>query len=234
MPRCSLGLGLSPSIGAAVASGDFTNIATANAADGVYTLNGASAELGDIVDLASPDTNLDPLVDIDADGIKPKDLGGGNSQGIGFALGNPLLTQALASGFTALFDFSGNGEGATVSVAVSDGDGNNLAEASMGTTGMGMSYLSANTGEDELQWSANPGWGEAQDNQINRVALSFSDAHISASINGGPARRLDAPGIEPLYTKIVFGTGSMLSMRLRSFAFYEPVDDADLPGLSSL
>jgi hypothetical protein len=84
-----------------IASGDFTNIATNNAADGVYTINGSAVAITDIIDLNLPGwVAFDPVQDIDAGGIKPR-----SGSGRIFPLTTTVLADVVPDGFTMVYDF---------------------------------------------------------------------------------------------------------------------------------
>jgi hypothetical protein len=214
------------SLAGIVASGDFTNIATNNAVDGIYTLNGEAAALGDIIDLDNDETAFDPVADIDAGGIKAKaDNGAARS----LAINEPLLSDLLANGFTMTMEmFSGQG----VSMELDLFDPSDFDP-------FGFFAYGSEAGDISLySWD---GFG-LDDNspipqgQIFKFAITATAERMAYSLNGGAAQPLARSGITAGMNTIKMAMNANLdrSGRLRSFAFYEPVDDADLPTLSAL
>jgi hypothetical protein len=220
-----LGLGISSGGASMVASGDFTNIATNNAADGVYTLNGATVAITDIIDTENDYGAFDPVVDIDAGGIK--------SHSGGFTaiyMKDPLLSSLIATGFTLVVELF---YGADMSVncnAHDDDQGPNLSYVEtqgqvrllVGGPGPGYQTLAVN---DEVP----------PEDEICKVAMTFVDSGISYSLNGLPIHTLAVDPLRSGWTHIgiTMGSGGAAN-RIRSFAYYEPVADADLPTLSAL
>lgn len=228
MPRCSLGLGLSPSIGVSVASGDFTNIATANAADGVYTLNGNTVSIEDLIEGTSP-TSFDPA-DVDEGGLFCPEADPGNYSARYLQLKDPLKSQLLASGFTVVWEFYA---AEFVGLTLSLNGGGLTAEVSSTNQGpLDLTYVYDPPNGDYYAESSEvyPALG-----QVNKVAASFTETGLAISVNGsGPLATAGGTGLDPAFTDIQMMFNGKADERLRSFAFYEPVDDADLPALSSL
>jgi hypothetical protein len=223
---------------APIASGMFTNISSANAADGIYTLNGNPAALGDIIDLSFPDGNFDPGLDLDSNGIMPRPTGGGGSRETTLYLKAPLVASIL-DGYTAVFsaNFASTDQGgftATVLHAAC------------------FDYPNYTTQPEVVsQWKENdvpPGvvkmfsaignetdfGGEISSSGIHKIAITATAEKIVASVDGGPTFSVAEPGIDQVCNGFYFNIGGDLASRLRSFEFYEPVDDADLPALSAL
>lgn len=227
---------------AALASGNFTNIATNNAADGVYTLNGSAATIGDIIDLDNENAVFNPATNVDAGGIKAIDNGNGTAGGIQFEIQPSLCAALIASGFTLVIEYYAGSYDTEafnypdVSMNVHDADFLLVvgANASDTATPPARTGLTADEGNEFLAWSDNPTWTDGTALQINRASMSFTDTYCSMSINGDDAHRLTATTLESAMDGIAFFIGPNLDTRLRSFAFYEVVDDADLPALSAL
>lgn len=223
-------VGNQQSLSGPVGSGDFTNIATNNAVDGVYTLNGTPCAIGDIIDLAHPDGAFDPLTDIDAGGMKRRDLGGGSFADAIIQLKDPLLSQLIDEGFTVVLEgFLPVGVAFnTVTLGLTDDDGapapfaavNEFAIECWSYDEVSDLYI-----EDDL-----PTLGAA-----NKFAVTMTAGKQSMSLNGGDVHTHAAPGVGPLLDQVYMAIpGGNADIRLRSFAFYEVVDDADLPALSAL
>lgn len=223
---------------APIASGDFTNIATNNAVDGVYTLNGSPCAIGDIIDLAFPDGNFNPALDLDAGGIHPRDTGGGGSRETALYLKEPLLSQVLA-GYTAVFEanFASNDVGGFTStvlvVHAPDYPDYNFDAGLFASWKAGGSPIDAvsltSVLDNNLDFTDKIGSAG-----IHKIALTATDSKVVASIDGGAIFTFAEGGIGAACTAFYFNIGGDLDARLRSFAFYEVVDDADLPSLSAL
>jgi hypothetical protein len=216
-----------------IASGDFTNIATNNAADGVYTLNGSSCTIGDIIDMESSYTSFDPVIDIDSDGIKPRDNGSGGTSGRTLAVTPELFALLVPGGFTVILDFTPQTD-LGVSIALLSVDENEWAE-------QGIRFVDGPGPVDHVVLS-DPSGGESAtiepanmlEGQLNRCAISVTDSYVSASINGSDVVVLGFGGITVNTATIFFSVGGALDARLSSFAFDQLAADADLPTLSAL
>lgn len=213
-----------------IAFGMFTNIATNNAADGVYTLNGTPCAIGDIIDLASEWTDFDPVADIDAGGIKVF-VDGPSVFGRTMAMTGPLLI-SITDGFTVVYEFFCSADTVVDITAMSDDEveyayqhASFRVEPARDIIGLG-DLTQAEEAEDATA-------GIAQ-SQINKIAFTVTDEKISASLNGGAVLPLPFAGISVNTSIVYIGMGGDVDARLRSFAFYEVVDDADLPTLSAL
>lgn len=218
-----------------LASGDFTNIATNNAADGVYTLNGSPATIGDIIDLDHPDGAFDPVQDIDTDGIKARDTGGGGGMGQGRSLimQASLSTALLASGYTAVLEVFPDDLSAGFFAISEFSDDWSFDVSSASVDGFTVKQYTESSGSDD--WSLDhPERDLPTADAINKVALTITPTYVSASLNGGPAFRVTGTTDFGNFDLVRIDTPINLGARLRSFAFYEVVDDADLPTLSAL
>lgn len=211
-----------------IASGDFTNIATNNAADGIYTIDGVPCAIGDIIDAAHAETTFNPILDIDADGIKCP-ASGESFITRQLAIKAPLLTQLLADGFTLLFEFYTDANvGASVSV---HDDGFNFEAAALAqyTAGPTDTRVQDKDYNDEVDSGHYPTLG-----QVNKLACTFAADRVSASINGATPVTIAGSGLDPTMQSVVISFSGKINERLRSFAFYEVVDDTDLPALSEI
>lgn len=209
----------------ALASGDFTNIATNNAADGIYTLNGVPCAIGDILAPADDDpNNFDPVLDIDVGGIKSRFLGGVSYSARIMVIVDPLLT-TLLNGYTVLFEiYCGTADDGSTQITPNNSGFSidTYAQASLDQTKLFAIDATEYLGIHELTPSA-----------INRIAFTMTDARMAVSVNGGTVHAIESgclTGAELL--QIFFGTGA--NGRLRSFTFYEVVDDAALLTLSAM
>lgn len=213
---------------AAIASGDFTNIATNNAADGIYTIDGAPVAIGDIIDLDHGETNIDPVLDIDAGGIKCRDSGGGSFTPRQIAINTPLLTSLLTDGFTALCEFDAQ-EDLAITMSCHDDEFN--FESRGATTNQDpdpkRTRIYDKTGEDYTDLNNYPLLG-----QVSKLAVTIAADRVSASINGSAVIVSDFGGLDPSQASIVFTFGAGENSRFQSFSFYEVLVDADLPQLS--
>lgn len=229
-----LGVGISSATPQPVASGNFTNIATNNAADGVYTIDGEMVAIGDIIDLDHGENNFDSILDIDAGGIKTRQSGA-NYISRQFAINDPLLTDLLTSGFTVLCEIYG--EGSTV-LGLSVHDNEFTFDAGGGTRNEPevpeispevlrtfVSDKNFNQTNDDTQYPVL--------SQVNKFALTVASDRVSASVNGAPIVTVAGSGLDAAMANIVFTLSGDGTVRLRSFAFYDLVDDAALPTLSS-
>jgi hypothetical protein len=70
--------------------------------------------------------------------------------------------------------------------------------------------------------------------QSSRLAIVVASDHVSASLNGSPAITVAGPGLDPSMAEIILNLSGSADERMRSFAFYDVVADADLPALSAL
>lgn len=217
--------------GGPTASGDFTNIATNNAADGVYTLNGAPCAIDDIIDMASPFTAFDPVQDIDAGGIKVRVVEA-STFGRTMALKDPVLASMVSNGFTIVCEIFCSAHTSTDITTSNDGEteyANQFAVFNQGTA----QDLIALADLTQVEGASDTTAGFVQD-AVNKVAFTVTDVAISASVNGGAVLVLAFPGISLNTVNAYLGMGGDANARLRAFAIYEPVDDADLPTLSAL
>lgn len=210
-----------------LASGNFTNIATNNAADGVYTINGQMVAITDIIDLNNPYSTFNPETDIDAGGIKPRDPGGGFFLENSIEIKEPLLSSLLANGFTILLECYT--DTSTISVDCHDPDFNVETSASLSTsTGSGI-YAQDGT-------FTQSGADLPTEESINKFSATITDTHMAYSLNGAATVAITAGqalggAIDQIQLQVssISGNG-----RLRAFTFYEVVDDTDLPTLSAL
>lgn len=214
---------------APIASGNFTNIATNNAADGVYTLNGVPCVIGDIIDLDHAETTFNAVTDIDAGGIKCPDGGGGSFITRQLAMNTPLLTSLLADGFTLLLEFYVE-EKVGASLSVHD-DAFNFEAAAISQYTVGFKNTKVqdkdyNEVTDSVHYPALL--------QENKLAITVAADRVSASVNGAVIVTRAGSGLDASMQSVVISFSAGADERLRSFAFYEVVDDADLPALSAL
>lgn len=214
-----------------IASGDFTNIATNNAADGVYTIGGVPCAIGDIIDLDHDEVNFDPILDIDAGGIKCRDMGGGAFQTRQIPINTPLLTTLLADGFSLLMDFLAD-DTVSLGVSVHDNAFNMDAGGTSTNDPLGPTTRTSVTDKDFNQIDDTVHYPVLS--QLNKFAMTVAADRVSASVNGAAAVTVAGPGLDALMANLVMSFAGSEGGRLRSFAFYEVVDDADLPSLSAL
>lgn len=210
----------------AVASGDFTNIATNNAADGIYTLNGEACAIGDIIDLDHPDTFFDPVLDIDMDGIKARDAGGGNWNGRSLEINTPLLTTLLTGGFTIVLEAFVAADG-VIGASLHDSAFNFERVGAMDAADVNLN------GDNESRSWEIEALNLPVPDAVNKLAVTFLAGSISASLNGGTVAGVTDTILADV-DNIVLQLNGSENLRLRSFAFYEVVDDTDLPTLSAL
>lgn len=217
--------------GVAVAAGDFMNIATNNAADGVYTLNGQTVPITDIIDVGNPNGNFDPAIDIDADGIKAREV---ESEDPNFGASRSIILQPslsaslLAEGYTFVIEYF-------------------MAEGTVGNFDLiefsedfEFDVSSASARHDSVKAYTEQNGNEfAPDtaptlDAVNKLAGTITGTGVSLSLNGAPT--FHSAGTTDLshFDLVRFETPANLTARLRSFAFYDLVDDADLPTLSAL
>jgi hypothetical protein len=207
-----------------IASGNFTNIATNNAADGAYTLNGVPCAITDIIDMGSEDTNLDLIADLDADGIFCPD---GVLSTRSIAIKSPLLDTLLADGFSMIIEYQATAS-AAVQTVVHDPDFN-LYTSMRALSDDEFTQLTDKTNNHIQTFPQAPLIG-----QINKTAFTCIDNSMSASTNGATAVTLSGDGaLDILMSAVFLAFEADVDSRLRSFAFYEVVDDADLPTLST-
>jgi len=215
-------LGLS--VNGMIASGDFTNIATNNAADGVYTLDGVPCTIGDIIDLEDPANQFDPLTDIDAGGIKPSHDGGGYHTRI--LRVQPSLVASLVSGGFTLVLKGYTGTSFSLGIVPANSDSSIYSQVQVTTS-------STQLNATDLAQSNFP--NDFTDDQAVVLAMTFTEDRLSLSVNGGDTESFPHPAIDPAMVLIEMsfqsGTGDG---RFRSFAFYEVIADAELPLLSAL
>lgn len=204
-----------------VASGDFTNISTSNIADGIYTIGGSTVMFEDIVDLGSDDTTYNPA-NVDGDGIFCE--ANGSQQ---LALNDPPLTDLL-TGFTVVFDLLLVDAG-QINVFVHNDDYGLYSSATVGETSIELGDKDGNTVVNTT--------GDHLTEGDNKIAITFATDRLSVSINGRAVISGACSPLDVTMSAVAFG----MSMgpggedcRLRSFSFYAPVDDADLPSLSAL
>lgn len=216
------------SIAAPIASGDFTEIATNNAADGIYTVNGEAVAIGDIIDLDHIEANFDPVQDIDAGGIKSRDNGDGTFGTRQIPINNPLLTTLLTNGFTLLCEFDVE-EDLTLSISCHD---------DMGNFDIGGTTLNGGPGTQRTI-ATDKDWNQPTDHdqfpiigQVNKFAVTVAADHVSACINGGAVITTPSGGLDPSLASIVFGFGASANSRFRSFTFFEPVDSTSMQVLT--
>jgi hypothetical protein len=221
-----------------LASGNFTDIGSANAADGIYTLNGSPAALEDIIDVNFPDGNFDPLQDMDANGIMPRPTGGGGSRETNLYLKDPLAS-TIVGGYTAVFEanFASTDQGGftttVLHAACFDYPNYNVqpevkSQWQEGAIPPGsVNMFSALGNETDFG-------GEIASAGIHKIAITATADKMVASVDGGAIFSVAEAGIDPACTGFYFNIGGDLAARLRSFAFYAPVTDAELPALSAL
>jgi hypothetical protein len=222
--------GYQQSLSGVLASGDFTNIATNNAADGVYTLNGNPVAIGDIIDLAHPNTVFDSVADIDAGGIGPHETTPDNFVDTLLVLKEPLLSQLIDNGFTLVVEtFIPTTELSTgFTFNAYDDDFDPAAYAVCNTQ-----YIECWSYDNESDLYVDDDL--PTQNAVNKFAVTFTDARQAMSLNGGVVYSHEASGLGALTDLLDLAVpAAHPDTRLRSFAFYEPVDDADLPTLSIL
>lgn len=210
-------------LGGAIAGGDFTNIATNNAADGIYTLNGESIEIGDIIDLGN--SSFDLVNDLDAEGIKAH-FDDPFWNGINLQMTPALVAMLLADGFTAILDVNfANISTEQISVDV-HGPGLTPNQSIYTSPSVGSSISSLT---DYNEWATpKPGAGSS------RIALTYTETKMSLSINGSAVLSLNDGGFNESCTNVaILFTGEEVA-RLRSFSFRAVAADADLPTLSAL
>lgn len=210
----------------AVASGDFTAVGEADAAGGVYTLNGAPCALGDIVDLAHAGSTLNPETMIDANGIRTS---------VNFYLKDPLRSTVLTNGCTLVMTADWVDAPIAISAAQFDNAEDQSIQAYWGNGGGADSLYVLSYDYVDQTW--NDPADLPIDDQVNKLAVTFAADHVSVSVNGEAVRRFEEVGIHAAMVDFYFafvnldGDGAG---RFKSFVFYEPVDDADLPTLSAL
>lgn len=209
--------------GGPVASGDFT-VGQMDAVAGVYTLDGEPCAIGDIIDLTEDAGNFDPLTDIDAGGVIGDEAV--------LYLKAPLLTTLLASGFTVVFDAYMTSSAILKIQAQDHPDEEFFAYCSF-QQAPDEANIDLYTTEDNSDVYT-PGYPLAHDT-IHRAAFTMTGTRMALSIDGGAVIVNEHPGIAATFEAIKFSINSSLDdARLRSFAFYAPADDADLPTLSTL
>lgn len=226
-------------VNGAIASGDFTQAGMAGFAAGSYTLNGASCALGDIIDLAHGDTVFNPATDIDSGGVHRHSLGGGNYQNSTLWLNDPLLGQIL-TGFTAVFDVILNTDvdlsGSRFSVFFEIFDTYDFGAgllADRNSQSPNPDRISVNTADDGGSSTAFDGLIGSDGR--HKIALTMTSGKVVFSIDGAAVHSLAPhPGTDPLFNGMDFSIGGSADTRIRAFTFYDPVSDADLPGLSAL
>jgi hypothetical protein len=215
-------------------SGDFMNIATSNAADGIYTLNGAPSTLEAVIDVDNPNATFNPATDIDAGGIKQHDDGAGGSISSELYINTPLVDVLLTDGFTcvldAYFHVPTMDDMAAIVVSVFDADYNWEAGASL-VWGL----------IDRLRLKSGDGTDFDTPNVVTqngpiKMAVTITNDGVRASINGGAVISLAGPVFGESPAQIFFSVGGAVESdtRLRSFAFYEPVEDPYLTAISAL
>lgn len=209
-----------------MASGDFTSIATNNAADGVYTLNGSPCAITDIIDMANPNTDFDPVVDIDAGGIKARSGEFGYS-GRGLEMKDPLLA-SLLTGFTLLLEgyYAAAAPDGQLQVTPHDADYNINTYAAALLANTDLYAIDGSEYYNTTDYLVTP-------SSINKIAFTLTPDRMAVSINGGAVHAIEAGCLDGV-SNINIGTGGGPDSRLRSFAFYDVFDDADLPSLSAL
>jgi hypothetical protein len=228
-----VGISLLASISSSpIASGNFTNIATNNAADGVYTLNGEMVEITDIIDTSATEgtpselvANFNPATDVDSGGIISR------SGGTILTLVQSLQDELFASGYTVVFDvLLGNGNFQLENL---DWDGSFDGGLSLNASDSMTVYYDLFENVNSSDITNFP--GDTLDTaQVHRVAMTVLDSSMSLSIDGGAVVSSPNPGFDAGTDTITFTTDDNTAVgRLRSFAFYEVVDDADLSNLSS-
>lgn len=210
-----------------MASGDFTNIGSANAADGVYTLNGNPATVGDIFNLSHPDTNFDPEADIDAGGLKPHEAGETA------AYLNSALVSQIVGGYTAVFAVLFVDDGSVLNAQAFDNPDYNVHP------GCKAQWFLDGPVDTVETWSGDNNSHDVFNDKIggageHKIAVTVAGELISISVDGGAVFSSAFSGVNPITDGFFFNIGGDVATRLRSFAFYEPVDDADLPTLSEL
>ena len=218
-----------------LAGGSFVEIGTSDLAGGSYTLYGVPCALEDIIDLSDPDANFNPELDLDAGGVKPRDVGGGNYSGRSLSINEPLLSDIIANGCTAVFEIYAD-PATTNTIGLYGGDPPTYSSSAEATL---RSIFPAETDDAVLRFSAHSG---ALDQfpipdlggGLQKVALTITASGMSGSVNGGAIKTSANVFLDASLTKLYFAVGSAPDGRLRSFAFYEPVEDADLPTLSAL
>lgn len=219
----SCGCNHQQNFGGMIAGGDFTQTGEADMAGGTYTLNGEPCEITDIIDTAHAGGNFDPITDIDAGGVKPNKT---------FYIKEPLLSTMLENGFSMVLEVSWTTEVVSVYSASYDAGENDSIECYWGDPGAGDRLTLYALGVDTDTWTTPADL--PIDDQVNKLALTYAADHMAASVNGAAIRRIEAPGIDATMAMFyfTFAAPGGTNARLRSFAIYETVDDADLPSLS--
>lgn len=207
-------------LAAPLASGNFTNIASSNAVDGVYTLNGSPCAITDIVDLASPDASFDPALDIDAGGVKTR-AGSGRT----LPIKAPLLADLLADGFSVVFTGTFDAGSTSIEIHCHSADYNTDAYVAVARASYDLNSV------DFTEIFNGSGGVSAG---LHKFAVTLTNARMALSIDGGAVVSQESPAINGAVVAIQFGMGGDSGARLRSFIFYGVVDDADLPTLSAL
>lgn len=210
-----------------IASGDFT--ATADIAGGVYTLNGAPCAFGDIFDLASPDANYDPAFNIDSGGIK---TGGFGAHPAYLPIKDPLLASMLADGFTVVLEFYYESN-IDVQMQLHDPDFDLVPNTQVLYN---LGNVQSSSSVQNVNYDGLSGRGPSP-GEINKLVSTIADDRVSLSLNGGAVVTVSGTGLDPALSAAYFQLNDLntaADQRLRSFAFYEVVADADLPALSDL
>lgn len=223
----------------AIASGDFMAIATNNAADGVYTRNGVRVSINDIIDMGHQYTDFDPVADIDAEGIRPRQSDGA---GRTMELQSDLIAELVAAGgFTLLYEFKSTALSGTApqgGKTAMDFTAMNAPETEYGYQFV-LHRRSDNT--DRIALADITGGNEAADatagilsNAVNKIAFTITTSRVAASVNGNAVVTLDFPGISVNTTKMYLGFSGDLDVRLRKFQILDAKNDADLQALAVL
>jgi hypothetical protein len=212
-----------------IAGMDFTDLGVIDAVNGEYYVNGAPSTIGDIIDL----NQFDPVDKIDAGGIRP--LEGENAVIVPIA--EPLNTTLLTGGYTVVMEclFETNAYVET-RVLVAEG----------GPEPRPYALFSAdwdNATDDYIEvWSYNEnaiyefnGIGPASG--VQKVAATMTPARQAVCVSGGTVYSHEHPGMGVLSGFVQIRGGGQLTgapnFRIKKLTFYEPVDDADLPGLTA-
>lgn len=221
-----------------VASGMFTNIATNNAADGVYTFMGDAVALGDVIDLESLWASFDPDTDIDAGGFRCGFIEGLGPQPIVMPLTAALMA-SMVDGFTIVIEvFTANPMDMRVTTQTLDNQENGEAKFIL-DSGTNLSAATIQYHGDGAT-TDNTAFDEIPEGQVAKVAATFTGNSISFSIAGNAVEATSGFPAVHAATELIrmdFSTYDEMAyatLRLRSFDIYAAVDDADLPSLSAL
>jgi hypothetical protein len=212
----------------AIASGNFMNIVTNNAADGIYKINGSTVAITDIIDLALPGwVAFDPVQDIDAGGIKPR-----NGSGRIFPLTQAVVQEVVPTGFTIVYDFYAGADTIVDITTANDDQSEYGYQYARYRTQDGQDIIGlADILNGALAENISP--AGIVPNADNKIAFVMTPDRIAASLNGGATVSLAAAGISANTTVIALGLGGDADARLHGFDLFEVVSNEDLSTLSA-